>query len=205
MKKGEYGYGDIFLGIPVPKMREIVKKYSPPVLGTVSKLLKSKTHEHRMIGLLFLIQIYNESQNNKEKIFSFYLNHTKYINNWDLVDLSAPYIVGKFLLKSDKKIIFDLAKSSNLWERRIAIVSTLTFIRNGILTPTFKICKLLLKDKNDLIQKACGWMLREAGKKDKKRFKRFLMDNASKMPRTMLRYAIERLSQNERRFFLNLQ
>ena len=200
--KGEYGEGDIFIGLSVPKCRKIAIKYSALSLGEVQKLLSSKIHEERLIALEILVYKYENNLENKKNIFEFYLSNTKFINNWDLVDLSAEYIVGDFLFDKDKEILYDLTKSSNLWERRIAIVSTFNFIKRRKFKDTLKLAKILLNDNHDLIHKAVGWMLREIGKRDEEILRKFLNDNYEKMPRTMLRYAIERFSQEERKGFM---
>jgi|SRR3989344_2938966 len=200
--KGEYGEGDIFIGLSVPKCRKIAIKYSALSLGEVQKLLSSKIHEERLIALEILVYKYENNLENKKNIFEFYLSNTKFINNWDLVDLSAEYIVGDFLFDKDKEILYDLTKSSNLWERRIAIVSTFNFIKRRKFKDTLKLAKILLNDNHDLIHKAVGWMLREIGKRDEEILRKFLNDNYKKMPRTMLRYAIERFSQEERKGFM---
>jgi len=205
--KGEYGEGDKFLGIVVPESRKIAQKYSNITLIEVSRLIKNKYHEVRLIALLILVHKYKTlSINKKEEIYNFYLKNTKYINNWDLVDLSANYIIGDYLIKNgDRKILDKLSKSKNIWERRIAIISTFAFIYNKESKYTFKIVDTLIKDKHDLIQKACGWMLREVGKRvSEKELLLYLDKNNQKMPRTMLRYAIERLPENKRLYYLKL-
>jgi 3-methyladenine DNA glycosylase AlkD len=201
--KNQYGEGDIFLGINVPEQRKIAKKYSDLTLKELKKLLSSKIHEHRLTSLLILIIKFNKTdEHGKKEIVNFYLNNTNYINNWDLVDLSADKILGKYLLDKDKSILYKLAKSDNLWERRIAIISTFAFIKNNNFKDTLKIAELLLEDDHDLIHKAVGWMLREIGKRDQKIEEIFLKKHYKKMPRTMLRYAIERFDENKRKFYL---
>ena len=201
--KGEYGEGDIFLGITVPQTRAIAKKYTHLNLKDLEKLLSSKIHEHRLIALLILIENYRkDSIEHKNSIFNFYLKNTKFINNWDLVDLSAPNIVGNFLLDKDKSILYNLAKSSNLWEKRIAIISTFAFIRLYKFKHTLKISEVLMNDNHDLIHKAVGWMLREVGKRNKEVEEKFLNQHYMKMPRTMLRYAIEKFENNKRKKYL---
>ncbi len=204
-RKGEYGYGDKFLGVVVPSQRIIAKKYFRDVdLKDLASLLKSKFHEERLTALLILILQYNHStcQQTKKSIYDFYLRNTAQINNWDLVDLSAPKIVGNHLLDQDKRVLTCLAKDGNLWKRRIAIVATWHFIRNNFFSTTLKLTKILLNDREDLIHKACGWMLREVGKKNQVVLERFLSDNYCSMPRTMLRYAIERLPPKTRLAYL---
>lgn len=201
--KGEYGEGDIFLGITVPKTRLIAKKYTNLGLKDTEKLLSSKIHEHRLIALLILIENYKKDNiEYKKYIFNFYLKNTKFINNWDLVDLSAPNIVGNFLLDKDKSIIYGLAKSSDLWEKRIAIISTFAFIRLYKFKHTLKISEILMNDNHDLIHKAVGWMLREVGKRNKEVEEKFLNQHYKKMPRTMLRYAVEKFDDNKRKKYL---
>ncbi len=202
--KGEYGEGDIFLGVKVPNQRKVAANFQNLSLKDLEKLLNSKVHEHRMTALLILIKQYEKAdEQEKKKIFNFYLKNTKNINNWDLVDLSASKIVGNYLLNKPGKILYKLAKSDNLWERRIAIISTFTFIRNNEFDDTLKISKILLLDKHDLIRKAVGWMLREVGKKDQKTEEEFLKKYYSKMPRVMLRYAIERFEEKKRKLYLS--
>lgn len=201
---GEYGYGDIFIGVPVPHIREIAKKYRDLNLKSALKLLKSKIHEERLLSLIILVLKFDESDAaGKNKIYELYLKNTKYINNWDLVDLTAPNIVGTFLADKNKKILYKLAKSNSLWERRIAIVATLNFIRKNNFSDTVKITEILLKDKEDLIHKACGWMLREVAKRKKELVVDFLLKHYRRMPRVMLRYAIERFPERERLKYLS--
>ena len=200
--KGEYGEGDIFLGIKVPVQRSIVKQYTLTI-PEIQQLLKSRIHEHRMCALFSLIEMYKKANpENKTKIFSFYMKNYKNINNWDLVDLSAPNIAGNYLLDKPKKILYKFAESDNLWKKRIAIVSTYAFIRENQLKDTYNIAMLLLKDKHDLIHKAVGWMLREAGKRDTSALESFIKKHCRTMPRTMLRYAIEKFPEEKRRFYL---
>jgi 3-methyladenine DNA glycosylase AlkD len=201
---GEYAEGDIFLGVTVPFTREVVKKFQDLPFADVIKLLRSRIHEERLLALFILVGQFNKADaGTKEKIYKAYLANTKFVNNWDLVDLSAPQIIGGFLIDKDRKILYKLAKSSLLWERRIAILATLAFIRSGDSEDVFAITKLLLYDKEDLIHKACGWMLREAGKRDLRAEEKFLRRYCKVMPRTMLRYAIERFPQAKRRVFLS--
>ena len=200
--KGQYGEGDVFLGVTVPQSRAIVKEYKDIPLIQIGQLLNSKIHEERLISLLILRENYPKNQ---KEIFNFYLNNTKQINNWDLVDLSAPNIVGQFLKDKPKKILYKLANSENLWEKRIAIVSTFEFIRNNNFRDTLKISEILLKDKHDLIHKAVGWMLREVGKRDQKILEDFLKKHYEKIPRTTLRYAIERFEESKRQAYLKIK
>jgi len=201
--KGQYGEGDIFWGIKVPVTREVVKKFKDASLKDIQELLDSKVHEQRLTGLLILVDKYKRAENKKE-IYDFYLKNTKNINNWDLVDLTAPNIVGFFLLenKKERKILYSLVKSKDLWERRIAILSTFTLLRNKEYEDTLKISEILLKDKHDLIHKAVGWMLREIGKRDKEVEIQFLEKYYKIMPRTMLRYSIEKFDLKEKQKYM---
>src|SRR5690349_5920649 len=187
--KGEYGEGDKFCGITVPTLRKIASRYrhvSPPDLR---KLLRSPIHEHRLAALLIMVDQYKRgSAEVRNKVFELYLVNTPYINNWDLVDASARDIVGEHLVFRSRRILYKLAKSVDLWERRIAIIATHAFIRRGDLADTFKIAELLLRDKHDLIHKAVGWMLREAGKQSEPQLVDFIQTHYSAMPRTTLRY-----------------
>jgi 3-methyladenine DNA glycosylase AlkD len=198
--EGEYGHGDRFIGLTVPTIRRIAHRYLHLPLTEVAKLLASPIHEHRFAGLEILVAQYERGE--AQGVFDFYLKHTEFVNNWDLVDTSAPYIVGRHLLTRPRKILYRLAKSRNLWERRIAIVSTMMFIRAGELDDAFAIARLLLADDHDLIHKAVGWMLREAGKQSKPALLSFLKENYPALPRTTLRYAIERFPVDERKRLL---
>jgi 3-methyladenine DNA glycosylase AlkD len=211
--KGEYGEGDIFIGLTVPEIREMAKKYSGLAprnfseggLGflDIKKLLRSKIHEERLIALLILVNNFQKGrERERQKIYRFYLKNTKHINNWDLVDLSAHKIVGAYLMDKPRNILYKLAKSKNLWERRIAIIATFQFINNNQFKESLKISEILLSDKHDLIHKAAGWALREIGKRSLKDEEKFLKKHYGKMPRTMLRYAIERFSENKRQMYL---
>ena len=201
--KGEYGEGDIFLGIQVPDTRKIAKKYTNLDFKDVEELLRSKIHEHRLAALLVLREKFTKANNKeKAKIFNFYLKNTKKINNWDLVDLSAEQIIGSYLKDKDKLILSRLAKSNNLWEKRISIISTFSYIKSNQFEETFRISEILLNDKHDLIHKAVGWMLREIGKRDQRVEEIFLKKHYKEMPRTMLRYAIEKFDEDKRKFYL---
>jgi len=212
--KGEYGEGDIFLGIKVPEQRKIVKKYKDLDIKNVEKLLKSKIHEHRLVAILILVLKYTKGDDKlKKQIYNVYLKNTKYINNWDLVDLSAPNIVGDYLFshplsvsssgrRRGRDVLYKLAKSKSLWERRIAVLATFTFIRNNDFKDILKLAELLLSDTHDLMHKAVGWMLREMGKRDQKLLEKFLDKNIRKMPRTMLRYSIEKFDEEKRQYYL---
>jgi len=201
--KGEYGEGDRFFGIPVPEQRQIAKKYKTLSLQDLQELISSRIHEHRLVALLILILQYARAhEQGKRDIVKFYLDNTRHINNWDLVDLSAEKILGSFLLGNDREILYRLAESPNLWERRIAVMSTFAFIRQGQFEDTFRLAEMLLRDPHDLIHKAVGWMLREIGKRDQGSEERFLQEHSQTMPRTMLRYAIERFEQEKRTSYL---
>ncbi|MFA6253297.1 MAG: DNA alkylation repair protein [Patescibacteria group bacterium] len=202
--KGQYSEGDKFIGVVVPDIRKVSKQYSDLPLKQVSELLHSKIHEERLCALLILVEQYKKGDSKKQKqIFGLYLKNYKYINNWDLVDLTAPRIVGAYLADKPKNILYKLAKSKNLWQRRIAILATFQFIYYCQSKETIKIANILLHDKHDLIQKAVGWMLREVGKRcDEQILLNFLDKNYKTMPRTMLRYAIERLLEKKRQHYL---
>jgi 3-methyladenine DNA glycosylase AlkD len=205
--KGQYGEGDVFLGLTVPEVRKIAGKYKNLSLIEIGKLTSSKFHEFRLCGLVILTLQFKASNERSEqkKIFDFYLKQAKagYVNNWDLVDVTAP-IIGAYLVgeKDPYPLLERLARSKSLWERRLAIIFTFAFIRAGELDPTIEISEKLLNDEHDLIHKAVGWMLREAGKKDGLLLRSFLSANASQMPRTMLRYSIEKFSEPERKKWL---
>ncbi len=201
--KGEYGEGDVFLGIMVPGQRKIAKRYAGLPLRDIDKLLSSKIHERRLVSLLILVDKYKKADpEGKREIADLYLANTRRINNWDLVDLSAPHILGDYFLDKERSVLYRLARSKNLWERRISILSTFTFIRNNDFGDAFRIAEMLLGDEHDLIHKAVGWMLREVGKRDLQTEEDFLRKHYRRMPRTMLRYAIERFVEEKRRFFL---
>jgi 3-methyladenine DNA glycosylase AlkD len=200
---GEYSEGDIFLGIKVPIQRKIVRKYLDLPLFDLQDLLNSKIHEHRLSALFILIGQYKKADNKtKQRFFKFYLNNTKNINNWDLVDSSSPNIVGDYLLDKPRDILYKLIRSELLWERRISIVSTLAFIRLGQFDDALALAEKSLNDKHDLMHKAAGWMLREVGKRSEAALETFLQKRYRFMPRTMLRYAIEKLSENKINFYL---
>ncbi len=201
---GGYGHGDKFLGIRAPIIRQAAKKYASASVDTAIKLLKSEYHEIRLFALLLLASRFEKSDAaGQEEIYRIYLEHTRYINNWDLTDSSAPYIVGGFLHDKDRSILHKLARSKSLWERRIAVMATFWFIRDGDYDDALRIAERLLNDREDLIHKAVGWMLREIGKRDHAAEVAFLKTYSRNMPRTMLRYAIERFSQRERLKYLS--
>lgn len=215
---GQYGEGDDFLGIKVPVTRSIVKELRHNVaINDISCLLDSRWHEVRLVGLLLLVEEMSAALPRKrdsaetalhkatrrEELARFYLAHARRANNWDLVDLSCEYVLGPYIfITGDYDILIRLAGTNNLWEQRIAIVTTLYFIRQGVLQPTFEICDLLMNHPHDLIHKAMGWMLREAGKRDNEALVRYLDANVGRMPRTTLRYAIERMPESERKAWL---
>ena len=201
--KGEYGEGDIFLGLTVPQTRKIAKKFIALDLFELKKLLYSRIHEERLCALLILVEKYNIGDERvRKEIFNFYIKNAERVNNWDLVDLSSPKIVGRYLLNRNKKILHDFSKTDSLWKRRIAMVSTHTFIRSEKYKDVFKIAKTLIKDEHDLVQKAVGWMLREVGKRSLRNEEIFLKKFYKKMPRTMLRYAIEKFPETKRLKYL---
>ncbi len=202
--KGEYGEGDVFLGIRVPVLRKQVPDYRSMSTAQTMKLLASTYHEARLFALLLLVDRFKRGdESDRKTVYQVYLENTRYINNWDLVDLSVYHIVGPYLEKGDTSILDELALSKSLWERRIAIVATFFFIKQGRFEPTLKIAAVLLHDTEDLIHKAVGWMLREVGKRDIAVERKFLVRHYRDMPRTMLRYAIERFPEEERLDFLH--
>jgi len=194
---GQYGHGDKFLGLTVPMMRGVVREFRDLPLADAEALLASPWHEDRLVALMILVEQYRRTPGARNAIYRLYLARTDRINNWDLVDVSAANIVGAHLAERSRKPLLRLAKSKSLWERRIAIVATLHFIRRNEFDDTLAIARLLLADTHDLIHKACGWMLRETGKRDERVLRAFLDEHAARMPRTMLRYAIERLEDRD--------
>lgn len=204
---GEYGEGDQFIGLRVPQTRRICRDFFDLSIDQIEIMLESPIHEHRLAGLIIMSNQVKSKKfptSHKELLYELYLRRTDRINNWDLVDTSCRDVVGRYLMDKPRDILYQLAESSDLWERRIAIVSTWEFIRHGDLDDTFRLSKALKNDKQDLIHKASGWMLREAGKKDVNRLVEFLDENATTMPRTMLRYSIEKLPEAQRRYYLGL-
>jgi len=200
---GEYGEGDLFLGIKVPVVRRLAREYRDVPLGVVEKLLCSGFHEERQLALFILTRKFAEAdETGRGRIYKLYLGHTRHINNWDLVDASAEHIVGAYLAERSRKPLYRLARSPDVWERRIAILSTFHFIKKGEFAETLRIAGMLLEDGHDLIQKAVGWMLREVGKRDQAAEEEFLKKYYAKMPRTMLRYAIERFPERKRLAYL---
>jgi 3-methyladenine DNA glycosylase AlkD len=221
---GEYGAGDEFLGLTSAETKSVARKYADLSLGNIQTLLKSQIHEQRMVALRILMgqyeslkkmsnryaalgsasdkKILKQFQDDMYRIYKFYLSNSNRINSWDLVDVSAPYIVGDFLLDKPRQVLYKLARSKNLWSRRISILATYSFIRNNDYKDTLKISQLLLQDEHDLMHKAVGWMLREVGKRDQPAEEEFLIRYHKVMPRTMLRYAIERLPEKKRKFYM---
>lgn len=200
---GEYGEGDVFIGVNLPAMRAVCRDCREAPLGAALALLRSRIHEERLLGLLMMVDRFTGGdQTERKRVHEAYLAHSARINNWDLVDVTAPQIVGGYLADRSRSPLTRLARSKSLWERRIAIVATHYFIRHGDLDDTFRIADLLLDDSHDLIHKAVGWMLREAGRRDGAALRRFLATRHDRMPRTMLRYAIERFPEKERKGYL---
>lgn len=204
---GQYGHGDIFIGLTNPISRQIANTYQSIMLSETEKLLQSPVHEHRLIALLILIIKFQKGDSTiRRTIYDLYLGSTKYINNWDLVDLSASQIVGEYLVGQDRSILIQLANSASLWERRISIISTFAFLRQKESSDSLKIAEILLNDKHDLIHKAVGWVLREVGKRCGQEVEEsFLQKYYHQMPRTMLRYAIERFPEPARQAYLHGQ
>ncbi len=203
--KGQYGEGDIFLGISVPNTRSVAKKYKNASYEIIEKLLLSKYHEERLLGVLLLVQKTMKSNEREfRQVYTFYLTNRKGINNWDLVDLSAHKIVGKYMYEYNKprNVLYKYAESKKLWEKRIAIISTFYFLSKNDFKDTLAISEILLHDEHDLIHKAVGWMLREVGKRDVKILEEFLKKHYKTMPRTMLRYAIEKFPEEKRQKYL---
>jgi 3-methyladenine DNA glycosylase AlkD len=200
---GQYGEGDVFIGVRVPVLRKLAKEYTDLAVDDIAILLRSHVHEERLLALLLLVGSFLKgNETAKKSIFEMYLNNTGYVNNWDLVDSSAEHIVGAYLMNKSKSVLYRLAESENLWERRISIMSTFHFIKQHQFSETLKISKMLLSDRQDLIHKATGWMLREIGKRHLQTEESFLKVHYQKMPRTMLRYAIEKFPEPKRQRYL---
>ncbi len=203
---GEYGEGDTFIGITEPTLRTVSRSFRGLPLDEIGVLLNSPIHEERHLALMVLVlQVTKCDEAHRKRSFDLYLSNTQFINNWDLVDCSAPQVVGGFLMTRPKEPLYTLARSESLWERRIAVVSTQHFIRHGEFGDTLAVSELLLRDTEDLIHKATGWTLREAGKKDQSVLERFLDRHAAVMPRTMLRYAVEKFPPDRRRAYLQMK
>lgn len=204
--KGQYGEGDIFIGVKVPEQRTVARSFSELPLPEIKKLLADPVHECRLTSLMILVDKYAKADaGTRDEIFGFYLDNTRYINNWDLVDLSCEKIVGRHLYSTgaDRKVLYDLAARKYLWDQRIAVISTYWFIKNREFDDTVKLCEYFLGHRHDLIHKATGWMLREAGKRNISVLRDFLDRHAAVMPRTMLRYAIEKMDEPERKKYMN--
>jgi 3-methyladenine DNA glycosylase AlkD len=200
---GEYGEGDVFIGVVTPTMRRIAKDFRDLPLAEVKRLLRSSIHEERSLALMILVSQFRRGDGRKrERIFNFYMRHLKGVNNWDLVDGSAPYIAGPWLFERDKTVLYELARSPRLWDRRVAVLSTFYFIQYGQFGDALKIAGILVADREDLMHKAVGWMLREIGKRDRGVEEAFLKKHYRTMPRTMLRYAIERFPEDLRRAYM---
>jgi 3-methyladenine DNA glycosylase AlkD len=200
---GEYGEGDLFLGIKVPELRKLAKEYEGIALKEAKQLLRSSIHEQRLLALLLLIRKFSKGDvGARKRIYELYIRNTQYINNWDLVDVSAEHVVGAYLMERNKEQLYRLAKSASLWERRISILSTFHYVKHNEFSETLKISKMLLSDEEDLIHKAVGWMLREVGKRHLPTEEKFLRAHYKIMPRTMLRYAIERFPEPKRQRYL---
>ena len=200
---GEYGEGDIFIGIRVPVLRKLVKEYKDLPVSEIKILLRSPIHEERLLAILLFVRKFEKGDGDiKKDIYDLYLKSTAFINNWDLVDTSAEHIVGQYLMDKSKRPLYRLTKSKNLWQRRIAIMATFHFVKRHEFSETLKISNMLLADRHDLIHKASGWMLREIGKRDLETEETFLKEHYKKMPRTMLRYAIEKFPEKKRQRYL---
>jgi 3-methyladenine DNA glycosylase AlkD len=200
---GEYGEGDLFYGIRMPEIRKLAKKYSDISIQDIGKLMTSPVHEARLLAILLLVTKYQQGDDKlKREIYILYLNNSRFVNSWDLVDLSAHHIVGDYLFDKNRKTLYDLSGSKSLWERRIAMIATFYFIRRNQFDDTLNISDLLIADPEDLIHKAVGWMIREVGKRDVRTAERFLKPRYQNMPRTMLRYAIEKFPQAKRQRYL---
>lgn len=203
--KGDYGEGDIFIGVTVPETRSVAEKFIGLPESELEKLLKSKIHEERLVGLLILVERFKKAPEERKKVFDFYCDNLECADNWDLIDLSADKIIGSwFSDKRDRNFLYRLARNKNIWRRRAAMVSTLALIKKGELDDAFGIAAVLLEDEHDLIRKAVGWMLREAGKVDPVRLERFIIENSARLSRTTLRYAIEKFPESKRKRFLSL-
>lgn len=203
--KGEYGEGDIFIGVTVPDNRKIAHRYFEKTLEEIGEMLSQDIHEYRLSGLLALVHKFDKEKDlaKRQEIVDFYVANAEKCNNWDLVDLSAPYILGRHLLSYPNALLLDdLSKSDNLWRQRIAIVATMMLIRHNKYDDTMRIAERYLSHPHQLIHKATGWMLREVGKRDEQQLLHFLDNHCAKMPRTALRYAIERLSEEKRKFYM---
>lgn len=202
---GQYGEGDKFIGVTVPDQRKVAKKFRQAPMSEVIDLLQSPVHEHRLTALFIMVDQYRRGDEQiKKQIASLYHKNRAYVNNWDLVDSSAPYIIGDYLINHSPNVLFRLASSKSIWDRRMAVISTFAFIKENQFDLTLKIADMLLNDKEDLIHKAVGWALREVGKKDTQKLLDFLDHHANKMPRTALRYALEKLDAKSKQHYMSL-
>ncbi len=200
---GQYGEGDVFLGVRVPELRRLAKEFKDLASREIQGLLRSEVHEERLVALLILVRNYPKAdQEAQKRIYGLYMGHLRFVNNWDLVDVSAEHVVGAFLRDKDKSPLYRLARSKDLWERRVSVLATFHYIKRNEFSETLKIARMLLLDEEDLIHKAVGWMLREVGKRDLAVEEKFLKTHYLKMPRTMLRYAIERFPEPKRQRYL---
>ena len=199
---GDYGEHDRFMGVSVPHIRKIAKQFAHLSLDELQILIESPFNEERLLALIILVNCYQKTKD--QALYTFYIKNLKHVNNWNLVDASAHLILGAHLFERDKNILIELSKSQKIWEKRISIVSTWYFIRQNDTNWTFKLVTMMLGDKHDLIHKASGWMLREAGKRDPLKLRDFLDKYAKEMPRTMLRYAIEKLPLEERKIYMSI-
>lgn len=203
--KGEYGEGDKFMGVTVPNVRAVAKLHKDITHDEIKTLLTNEWHEVRLCALLIIVEKCQKADDDeRQKLFNLYLSQTQYINNWDLVDLSTWRVVGEYLLDKSREILYKLAESKLLWDNRIAIVSTFAFIRKGQLEDTYALCDIMMQHPHDLMHKACGWMLREAGKRNPQRLYDYVDQHRHEMPRIMLRYAIEKFSPEERKNLMKL-
>jgi len=205
--KGEYGEGDVFLGIKVPEQRKVAKKHLDISLSELQELVQSKYHEHRLTGFMMIEYKFQkaEKKNDKkeqEELYDFFIKNKEYANNWDIIDVTTPKVVGKYLFDKDRAILYKLAKSKSIWDRRIAVLATFWFIYKNDFFDSIKIAEILVDDKHDLIHKAVGWMLREVGKRDQAVEEKFLDRHYKTMPRMMLRYALERLPEDRRKHYM---
>jgi 3-methyladenine DNA glycosylase AlkD len=201
--EGGYGEGDVFIGVRVPDQRQVAKKYKDLPLADIRMLLMSKVHEHRLTALLILVEQFRKGDDKtRTQIIDLYLENISYVNNWDLVDSSAHKILGEWLVDKPRDLLYNMAQSETLWQRRISIISTFAFINRGDLIDALRLAEALIDDEHDLIHKASGWVLREVGKKDQKALEKFLMSHCERMPRTMLRYAVEKFSPDRKKFYM---